>query len=133
MSTDRFVQRDVQFVPANREPGVLYVSRRHDTAVHTCPCGCGNKVVTPLSPSRWMLSSGPAGPTLRPSVGNWQFPCRSHYWIVDGRVRWSGAWTYEEVQRGAANDRAAVEFEYRRSHLTIHRWFRRMWQRIRRR
>jgi hypothetical protein len=35
-----------------------------------------------------------------PSIGNWQFPCRSHYWIQGGQVIWSVDWTPEQVQAG---------------------------------
>ena len=27
---------------------------------------------------------------LYPSIGNWQFPCRSHYWIRRNRIIWAG-------------------------------------------
>lgn len=40
------------------------------------------------------------GPTLWPSVGNWQYPCRSHYVINEGQVIWAAPWTEEEVLSG---------------------------------
>ena len=28
--------------------------------------------------------------SLNPSIGNWSYPCRSHYWIKGNRVVWDG-------------------------------------------
>jgi hypothetical protein len=86
----RFLLRKVEFIPEQPEPGILYVSDRFATAVHLCACGCGLEVVTPIKPARWKLTITGKGPTLSPSIGNWSFPCRSHYLIVDGAVRWAG-------------------------------------------
>jgi hypothetical protein len=55
-------------------------------AGHLCACGCGNKVVTPLDPAEWSFRDRSGLPTLFPSIGNWQLPCRSHYLITDGRI-----------------------------------------------
>jgi hypothetical protein len=80
----------VEFIPVKLSEGVLYISRRYKTATHLCCCGCGLEVVTPLNPTKWSLSEHPNGTiSLMPSVGNWSFPCKSHYWIVKGRVKWS--------------------------------------------
>ena len=45
----------VEFIPQERQEGVLYVSIPYATAVHNCLCGCGLKVVTPISPVGWQL------------------------------------------------------------------------------
>ena len=90
----------VQYIPKTLEPGVLYVSEEFDAAVHLCACGCGLKVSTPLAPTEWSFQDSPNGPSLAPSIGNWQFPCRSHYWIRDGQVVWSVDWTSEHVEAG---------------------------------
>jgi len=39
----------VDAVPAAREEGKLYISLKYRTAIHSCLCGCGMKVVTPLT------------------------------------------------------------------------------------
>lgn len=78
----------VEYVPAVLVEGVLYVSLRFATVVHLCPCGCGNKVVTPLSPADWHLLFDGEVVSLTPSIGNWSLPCKSHYWIRLDRVRW---------------------------------------------
>lgn len=79
-------REDVEFMPERKEPGILYVSERFALAIHLCACGrCGNETVTPLDGDGWTLTERA---TLRPSIGNWQFPCRSHYFITEGRVQW---------------------------------------------
>ena len=35
--------------------------------------------------------------SLAPSIGNWGFECRSHYWIEEGRVRWARGFSADEV------------------------------------
>jgi hypothetical protein len=90
----------VYYVPKALEPGVLYVSEEFNAAVHLCACGCGSKVSTPLGPTEWAFNETPTGPTLTPSVGNWQLPCKSHYFIRGGKVVWSAPWTPEQVAAG---------------------------------
>ena len=90
----------VHYVPKTLEPGILYVSEEFGAALHLCACGCGNKVSTPIGPTDWTVKETPIGPTLNPSVGNWQFPCKSHYYIRDGQIEWMGAWTPEQVLAG---------------------------------
>ena len=38
--------RFVRNVPRELEPGVLYISMEYATAVHSCCCGCGERVVS---------------------------------------------------------------------------------------
>lgn len=96
----RFELRHVTQMPAVLEPGILYVAAEYGAAAHLCACGCGSKVRTPLGPAEWVLEETRNGPTLEPSIGNWQRPCRSHYWIVEGRVHWADSWTPEQVAAG---------------------------------
>ena len=49
------------------------------------------EVVTPLNPAKWRLTERGGAVSLHPSVGNWSFPCQSHYWIDGNRVRWAAA------------------------------------------
>jgi len=41
----------VEHLPHELEEGRIYVSILFATAAHKCCCGCGNEVVTPLSPT----------------------------------------------------------------------------------
>ncbi|MFG2767453.1 DUF6527 family protein [Streptomyces rubiginosohelvolus] len=43
--------------------------------------------------------------SLTPSIGNWSLPCRSHYWICDGRVRWSRRYAPSEIDQNQDRDR----------------------------
>jgi hypothetical protein len=103
----RYSHQFVEFVPDALEDGVLYVSMTYSTAVHKCACGCGQEVVTPLSPTDWQLSFNGEAVSLEPSIGNWSFPCRSHYYIRLGAVRWAGNMSDAEIRRGRAVDRVA--------------------------
>lgn len=96
----------VESIPDALETGVLYVSIRHETVVHACCCGCGGEVVTPLSPTDWALRFDGETVSLEPSIGNWSFPCRSHYWITRGRVDWVPAWSKRQIDRGRELDAA---------------------------
>lgn len=105
----------VELMPKVIEEGVLYISKKYGTAVHKCCCGCGQKVVTPLKPTEWTLSVAAGGVTLRPSIGNWNFPCRSHYWIRNNRVVWAGDMSAAEIERGRRLDRAAKQEYFART------------------
>ncbi|WP_298926072.1 DUF6527 family protein [uncultured Ramlibacter sp.] len=105
----RIELRHVEFMPQQLEPGILYVSLEFGTAQHLCACGCGSTVRTPLGPAEWSLQETAAGPTLRPSIGNWQRPCHSHYWIHKGSIHWEGSWTEAQVVAGRARDQARLQ------------------------
>lgn len=114
--TTRFTLRRVHYMPKELEPCVLYVAEEFDVAGHLCACGCGNKVMTPLGPAEWSFEDLREGPTLRPSIGSWQLPCKSHYWITRGEVRWSEEWTAAQIERGrhAEEDRRRTYYESRK-------------------
>lgn len=107
----------VHYMPKELEPGILYLSEEFDVAGHLCACGCGNKVMTPLGPTEWSFQELEKGPSLTPSIGNWQLPCKSHYWIDGGKVEWSGAWSPEQVERGrrAEEERRRAHYESRKA------------------
>lgn len=102
----------VEFIPKELEPGKLYMSERFQVAAHICPCGCGTKIVTPLGPADWTFSERNGKATLNPSIGNWQLPCRSHYWIRDGQIQWSYPWTEKEIEEGWKRDQEKREKYY---------------------
>ncbi len=94
----------VGYIPSELADGILYISITYRTAVHRCACGCGNKVVAPITPADWQLFYDGDSVSLTPSIGNWGFPCRSHYWIDAGRIRWADAWTSKQITAGRARD-----------------------------
>lgn len=97
----------VDTVPNKLEVGVLYVCIPYATAVHQCCCGCGNEVVTPLSPDDWELTFNGESVSLNPSIGNWSFACQSHYWIEYNQVWWARRWSRAEIESGRARERLA--------------------------
>jgi len=99
--------RFVKGVPRDLEPGVLYVSMEYGTVVHSCCCGCGHEVVTPLTPTDWGLTFNGETISLWPSVGNWNLPCRSHYVIKGNRVIEAGPWDKVRIEAEQKRDKAA--------------------------
>lgn len=101
--------RFVEFVPKTLEPGVFYVSMEYATTAHQCACGCGEKVVLPLHPTDWRLTFDGKAITMRPSVGNWGLPCRSHYLITHNRIEWAGDWDETQIAVGRSRDQERRE------------------------
>lgn len=98
--------RFVEAVPKDREEGVIYISIAYGTMVHNCACGCGAKVTTPISPARWRFTYDGESVSVWPSIGNWSYPCRSHYWIDRNRIRWASDWSEKRIAAGRAGDRS---------------------------
>lgn len=107
MSGPKVEHRFVACVPDAMEDRVVYIAVDFATVVHRCCCGCGNEVVTPLSPTDWTLTFDGETISLNPSIGNWSFECQSHYWIKQSRVRWAPRWSKEQIAMGRAYDLAA--------------------------
>lgn len=104
--------QQVEFMPKELEQGVLYVSEEYHTAAHLCACGCGVKVRTPLGPTEWTFANTPNGPSLFPSIGNWQQSCQSHYWINKGQIRWANQWTPKQIIAGRQAEQARRSVYY---------------------
>src|ERR1035437_6722515 len=101
MRLDLVVQHEfIEFIPDQLNELTIYVSIRYATVSHLCCCGCGNRVVTPLTPTDWKLIFDGKTVSLDPSIGNWSFECQSHYWITNNRVRWAARWSPEEIAAG---------------------------------
>jgi hypothetical protein len=95
-----------EYIPADLEPGDLYLSMQFETAVHLCACGCGSKVVTPLGPHDWVLTFD-GTVSLRPSVGNGQQHCRSHYYIRSDQIVWLPRISTAATRAATNRDRTA--------------------------
>ncbi|WP_417480245.1 DUF6527 family protein [Maricaulis maris] len=117
----------VDAIPEAIEPGTLYVSVDFATAVHLCECGCGLEVVTPLSRTDWKLIYDGETVSLHPSIGNWSFPCRSHYWIRDGQVQWAGDMHNQQITQIRQTDR-----KKKAEALESTSWLQRKWAFVRR-
>lgn len=105
----------VHHMPKTLAPNTLYVSDEFETAAHLCACGCGAKIRTPLGPTEWRYEETLSGPSLWPSVGNWQQPCQSHYVIRRGEIIWAAKWSAAQIEAGreAEQARRATYFEQR--------------------
>lgn len=99
----------VEFIPDALSERTLYVSIPFSTSAHLCVCGCGTKVVTPISQTGWQMLFDGDTISLRPSIGNWGFRCRSHYWIVRNQAVWAGPMTQEEIEKGRHRDQKLTE------------------------
>jgi Family of unknown function (DUF6527) len=97
----------VESLPDALEDNTVYVCMELATSAHKCCCGCGREVITPLSPTDWKLIYDGRTVTLHPSIGNWNFPCRSHYLIRRNRVEWAPAWSEDEGRLEQMRDRRA--------------------------
>lgn len=88
-------------IPQDLVEGVLYISMKYRTAIHKCPCGwCGWKVVTGFKTKEadqdgwhgwddgWNFTQEGELVTLNPSVGCFQHPCKSHYYIRCNEIVW---------------------------------------------
>lgn len=126
----------VTFAPDVMEPGVVYISMEYATVLHKCCCGCGNKVVTPLAPGRWHLYFDGETISLSHSIGNWSFPCQSHYWIDRNEIIWDRPFNKTEIAQVRAADWRAMQSRLSReqnkekqdSALRQESWWRRVLQ-----
>jgi len=121
-----------EYIPSEPEEGVLYISMQFGTAVHLCACGCKAKVVTPFGPDDWILTFD-GTVTLRPSVGNGQQQCRSHYYIRRNHIDWLPKMSPAATAAASARDRAAhTAAATAPDAVAPASWARRLWERLRR-
>jgi len=111
----------VKTIPNDLKERTLYVSVDYATVMHKCCCGCGHEVVTPLTPTDWTLIYDGVSISLNPSIGNWSFECRSHYWISKSTVRWARQWSGSRITAGRTQDRRLKERYYRESEIAFQR------------
>lgn len=101
----------VEFMPPDLKSGVVYISVEYKTMAHLCCCGCGNKVITPLSPTGWQLAFDGKTITIWPSIGSWNLECQSHYWIKKNDVHWAAQWPQWMINAGFDRDKR-IKQEY---------------------
>jgi hypothetical protein len=112
MRHTKLEHRFVQYIPEQLEPGVLYISMEYATAAHSCCCGCGEQVITPFTPTDWKLTYDGETVSLWPSIGNWNFPCRSHYIIRHGRILAAEPWEDKKIEYGRRKDKRRKMKQY---------------------
>lgn len=79
----------VECMPHEKEPGVLYVSKRFGLVICKCPCGCGMEAVMPIKPKSygWDYSEKNGKITLSPSIAN-DCPNKAHFFIRENKIIW---------------------------------------------
>lgn len=102
----------VEFIPSKLDRDILYISIEYKTVAHLCACGCDQEVVTPITPTDWKLIFNGKSISLHPSIGNWDFKCRSHYWIRDNKVLWAEKWNENQIKRTKNQDQYNKEKYY---------------------
>jgi hypothetical protein len=99
--------RFIEVLPANLDPGVIYISGTHNIVAHLCCCGCGEEIVTPLGTAGWTLRYD-GSVSLSPSIGNGALACKSHYVIQASKVRWLSNITPDQHALARRRDEAAA-------------------------
>ncbi len=109
----------VEFVdsfPDVLDEGELYVSMKYGSVAHLCCCGCGEEVITPLSPTDWKLIYDGKTISLSPSIGNWNYDCQSHYFITKNTVEWASEWSCERIELGREEDSKRKKEYFNKTH-----------------
>ena len=104
--------RLVKHFPEPLQQGILYVSMEYASVAHLCCCGCGEEVITPLTPTDWKLTFDGETISLWPSIGSWTLACRSHYVIDKSRVRVAERWSDAQIEAERNRDRRAKANQY---------------------
>ena len=102
--TKKIVHKFTKIIPEDIEENTLYISMEYRCAVHKCFCGCKEKVVIPFSETDWKLLFYGNSVSIEPSIGNWSYPCQSHYWIIKNKVHWSRKWSQAEIRKNRKKD-----------------------------
>lgn len=88
----KFGYRQVERIPQNLDPGVIYHSEEFELASLLCACGCGHKIVLLVPDSHQVWAEGGTA-TVHPSIGVFDGACKSHYVIRKGEVQWLPAFS----------------------------------------
>jgi len=87
--TPVFLEGETHIPPFDEmKEGHIYISEFFNTSTHRCLCGCGEKTVLPLNRKpgeNWgwdLIKENNGTISFKPSVGNFNYPCKSHYIIT---------------------------------------------------
>ena len=101
MKINKFKVEFVDKIPLNLKNGILYVCLNCNVIVHRCACWCGQKTVTPIDKKYgWVIKYDGQAITLRPSIGNFNIPCKSHYYITNNKVEWLEKYQQKNNKKG---------------------------------
>ena len=127
MRTKRWELVWVEDMPWVLEEGKVYVSIVHTLTEHLCACGCGEEISLRISPSDWDITYDGETISIWPSIGNWQLPCRSHYFITENRTEEAGPWNETRIQEERQQDKRQKVRKLRKKRwkYRLDRWTRR--------
>lgn len=111
----------VDRLPEHLEEEIVYISEEYEVAALKCACGCGHKVTLLLGDGHEVREIEERA-DIWPSIGVWDAPCRSHFFIRNGQIRWADRWSEERI-------REAMESQLAR-HLSTESarpWYKRLW------
>lgn len=130
MKTKALRPEFVESFPELLEEGTLYISDKFSIAGHKCCCGCGEEVITPLNAAQWQVRREGGLVSLHPSIGNWKFACRSHYWIRKNRVVDAPPLPEWVIDRVKKRDRRDKDIHIKKTNRAsgIFDWMRRWWR-----
>lgn len=111
----------VEKTPKQLNPGVVYHNPDFELAALLCACGCGHRV-TLLVPDSHKVTSNQGLATVTPSIAVCDAPCKSHYFITNGRVDWLPA--FSEAQASSVMRHQIARHS---AHDGRRSWLRRMW------
>jgi hypothetical protein len=88
----KYLYHAVDRLPKVLDEGVVYHSQEFEVGAFLCACGCGHRVSL-LVPDSHQVTSEAGLATVRPSISVCDAPCKSHYFISAGEVRWMPAFS----------------------------------------
>lgn len=96
----KFTMKRVEEFPKVAADKFIYIVQDGsvpDTLIFMCPCGCDDTIylnlLTDTRPN-WKFYINKRGITISPSVRR-KAKCKSHFYIINGKVRWCEEWDYE--------------------------------------
>lgn len=98
-------------IPKQLGPGVVYHNADFELAALLCACGCGHRV-TLLVPDSHQVTSRGGLASVSPSIAVCDAPCKSHYFITEGKVQWLPAFSPAQataVMRGQIARHASLD------------------------
>lgn len=100
------------------EPGVVFHSEEFELAGLLCACGCGHRI-TLLVPDSHEIIDQAGWATVRPSIGVFDAPCKSHFFIHNGNVAWMPAFSGSQA---ASIMQAQIARHVARDHKPLSLW-----------
>jgi hypothetical protein len=112
MRVKSFKPQFVDRIPEHIEDHILYICLECNITIHKCACGCNEEVALPLDPKQWKLIYDGETVSLTPSIGNWSYKCKSHYFITNNNVEWADTWTGNQIKKSRKSIKKKSFWDY---------------------